>query len=46
LIRLNQRRIDINRLAKVLCCARLSFGKPGLLEEVLGWRPAGSRHLP
>jgi Ala-tRNA(Pro) deacylase len=41
LICLNQRRIDINRLAKVLGCARLSFGKAELLEEVLGVAPGG-----
>jgi Ala-tRNA(Pro) deacylase len=41
LICLNQRRIDVNRLAKVLGCARLSFGKPELLEEVLGVAPGG-----
>lgn len=41
LICLNQRRIDINRLAKVLGCARLSFGRPELLEEVLGVTPGG-----
>ena len=41
LICLNHRRIDISRLAKVLGCARLSFGKPELLEEVLGVAPGG-----
>jgi Ala-tRNA(Pro) deacylase len=41
LICLNQRRIDINRLAKVLGCARLSFGKAELLEQVLGVAPGG-----
>ena len=41
LICLNQRRIDLNRLAKVLGCARLSFGKAELLEEVLGVAPGG-----
>ena len=41
LICLNQRRIDINRLAKVLGCARLSFGRAELLEEVLGVAPGG-----
>jgi Ala-tRNA(Pro) deacylase len=41
LVCLNQRRIDINRLAKVLGCARLSFGKAALLEEVLGVAPGG-----
>jgi Ala-tRNA(Pro) deacylase len=39
LVCLNQRRIDINRLAKVLGCQRLSFGRPELLEEVLGVEP-------
>jgi Ala-tRNA(Pro) deacylase len=39
LVCLNRRRIDINRLAKVLGCARLSFGRPELLEEVLGVAP-------
>jgi Ala-tRNA(Pro) deacylase len=41
LICLNQRRIDLNRLAKVLGCARLSFGKADLLEAVLGVVPGG-----
>jgi Ala-tRNA(Pro) deacylase len=41
LICLNQRRIDINHLAKVLGCARLSFAKAELLEEVLGVAPGG-----
>ena len=41
LVCLNQRRIDINRLAKVLGCARLSFGKAALLEEVLGVAAGG-----
>ena len=41
LVCLNHRRIDINRLAKVLGCARLSFGRPELLEEVLGVTPGG-----
>jgi Ala-tRNA(Pro) deacylase len=41
LICLNQRRIDLNRLAKVLGCARLSFGKADLLEAVLGVAPGG-----
>jgi Ala-tRNA(Pro) deacylase len=39
LVCLSQRRIDINRLAKVLGCARLSFGRPELLEQVLGVAP-------
>jgi Ala-tRNA(Pro) deacylase len=38
---LNHRQIDINRLAKVLGCARLSFGRPELLEQVLGVAPGG-----
>jgi Ala-tRNA(Pro) deacylase len=41
LVCLNQRRIDINRLAKVLGCARLSFGRPELLGQVLGVAPGG-----
>jgi Ala-tRNA(Pro) deacylase len=41
LVCLNQRRIDINRLAKVLGCARLSFGRAELLEEVMGVAPGG-----
>lgn len=41
LVCLNDRRIDINRLAKVLGCARLSFGRPELLEEVLNVAPGG-----
>lgn len=41
LVCLNDRRIDINRLAKVLGCPRLSFGRPDLLEEVLDVAPGG-----
>lgn len=41
LVCLNQRRVDINRLAKVLGCARLSFGRPELLEQILGVAPGG-----
>lgn len=41
LVCLNQRRIDLNRLAKVLGCARLSFGRAELLQEVLGVAPGG-----
>ena len=41
LVCLNRRRIDINRLAKVLGCPRLSFGRAELLEEVLGVAPGG-----
>jgi Ala-tRNA(Pro) deacylase len=41
LICLNQRRIDLNRLAKVLGCGRLSFGKADLLEAILGVAPGG-----
>jgi Ala-tRNA(Pro) deacylase len=41
LICLSRRRIDVNRLAKVLGCPRLSFGKAQLLEEVLGIAPGG-----
>ena len=41
LICLNQRRIDLNRLAKVLGCARLSFCKAALLEQVLRVAPGG-----
>ena len=41
LVCLKERRIDINRLAKVLGCARLSFGRAELLEEVLGVAPGG-----
>lgn len=36
---LDHRRIDINRLSKVLGSPRLSFGKPDLLLEVLGVTP-------
>jgi Ala-tRNA(Pro) deacylase len=39
LVCLNRRRIDVNRLAKVLGCARLSFGRAELLQEVLGVTP-------
>ncbi len=39
LVCLAHRRIDTNRLAKNLGCARLSFGKPELLAEVLGVVP-------
>ena len=38
---LNRRRIDISRLAKVLGCGRLSFGRAELLEEALGVAPGG-----
>jgi Ala-tRNA(Pro) deacylase len=39
LVCLDDRRIDMNRLSKVLACPRLSFGKPDLLSEVLGVTP-------
>lgn len=39
LVCLDRRRIDMNRLAKVIGCPRLSFGKPELLLEVLGVTP-------
>ncbi|NJO38779.1 MAG: prolyl-tRNA synthetase associated domain-containing protein [Rhizobiales bacterium] len=39
LVCLDRRRIDMNRLAKVLGCPRLSFGQPDLLLEVLGVTP-------
>lgn len=39
LVCLDYRRIDMNRLSKVLECPRLSFGKPELLLEVLGVTP-------
>lgn len=39
LVCLDRRRIDMNRLAKALGCPRLSFGKPELLQEVLGVTP-------
>lgn len=39
LVCLDARRIDMNRLAKVLGCPRLSFGKAELLERVLGVTP-------
>lgn len=39
LVCLDRRRIDMNRLAKVLGCPRLSFGKPDLLLELLGVTP-------
>ena len=33
------KRANLNRLEKVIGCARLSFGKPELLEEVLNIKP-------
>ncbi len=39
LVCLDRRRIDMNRLSKVLGCPRLSFGKPDLLLEALGVTP-------
>lgn len=39
LVCLDRRRIDMNRLAKVIGCPRLSFGKPELLLDVLGVTP-------
>lgn len=39
LVCLDHRRIDMNRLAKVIGSPRLSFGKPELLEAVLGISP-------
>jgi len=39
LVCLDRRRIDMNRLSKVLGSPRLSFGKPELLLEVLGIAP-------
>jgi len=39
LVCLDHRRIDMNRMSKVLSCPRLSFGKPELLLEVLGVTP-------
>ena len=39
LVCLDDRRIDMNRLSKVLACPRLSFGKPDLLMEILGVTP-------
>jgi Ala-tRNA(Pro) deacylase len=39
LVCLEHRRIDMNRLSKVLECPRLSFGKAELLWEVLGVTP-------
>jgi Ala-tRNA(Pro) deacylase len=39
LVCLDYRRIDMNRLSRVLECPRLSFGKPELLLEVLGVTP-------
>ncbi len=39
LVCLDRRRVDTNRLAKVLGCPRLSFGKPELLLETLGVTP-------
>jgi Ala-tRNA(Pro) deacylase len=39
LVCLDYRRIDMNRLAKVVGCPRFSFGKPDLLDEVLGVTP-------
>jgi len=39
LVCLDHRRIDMNRLSKVLGCPRLSFGKPDLLLDILGVTP-------
>ncbi|MEM9627209.1 MAG: prolyl-tRNA synthetase associated domain-containing protein [Pseudomonadota bacterium] len=39
LVCLDRRRIDMNRLSKVIGSPRLSFGKPDLLLEVLGVTP-------
>ena len=39
LVCLDRRRIDMNRLAKAIGSARLSFGRPELLDEVLGITP-------
>ena len=39
LVCLDRRRIDMNRLADAISSPRLSFGRPGLLEEVLGTTP-------
>lgn len=39
LVCLHDRRIDMNRLSKVLGCPRLSFGKPELLFDILGVTP-------
>ena len=39
LVCLDYRRIDMNRLSKVLGSPRLSFGKPELLLEILGVTP-------
>lgn len=39
LVCMDHRRIDMNRLSKVLECPRLSFGKPDLLLDILGVTP-------
>lgn len=39
LVCLDRRRIDMNRLARVVASPRFSFGKPDLLGEVLGVTP-------
>jgi len=39
LVALEDARVELKRLHKVLGCARLSFGRPELLEEVLGVKP-------
>lgn len=39
LVCLDRRRIDMNRLAKTIGSPRLSFGKPDLLQEILGVTP-------
>lgn len=36
---LGETKIPVNQLHKVLDCKRLSFGKPGLMAEVLGVTP-------
>ncbi len=38
-VALEDARVELKRLHRALGCARLSFGKPELLEEVLGVRP-------
>ena len=38
-VALEDARVDLNRLAKLLGAARLSFGRPELLDEVLGVTP-------
>lgn len=43
---LGETQIPVNRLHRHLGCGRLSFGKPDLMEDVLGVSPARSPPSP